>query len=170
MSFANVAVQNVSSFLYPLNTGVSDEAETLQKQLGSAISHLFQNATLGDPLRESLSVLNEIIQEASEFNWDGYGAYPVDKLGQYKAIRFLESLPKDLPIPDIGVDSDGDVSFHWYSETDNVFSVSVSGTGELTYAGIFGKSKIHGTEYYRDEIPKIILLNLQRLWNKELNY
>jgi hypothetical protein len=170
MSNAGIAIQNDSSLTLFADTGVSDDAASLQSRLANVVSYLFQNATFGEPLRKCLEVLSETVKEASTLNWDGYDARPVSELGYYKARQFLESLPTSVPIPEIGVDPDGDISFDWYSGANNVFSVSVSDMGRLTYAGIFGLSKVHGVEYYGDEIPRIILINLRRLWDEGLNH
>lgn len=163
MSNAIVAVQN-NSFLTSFgNTGVSEDAQALENQLGDVIRDLFRNETLGEPLRESFAALDAVTEEASTPNWDGYDASPVSELGYIKAKQFLELLPTSIPMPEIAVDPDGDISFEWYCGTNNLFSVSVSGTEELTYAGIFGINKVHGVEYFGDHIPRFILINLQRL-------
>lgn len=112
---------------------------------------------------KGLETLEQAVEEASLPNWDGYGAHPVTELGHYTARRFLDSLPKWLSVPEISVDPDGEISFDWYSEPNNVFSVSVSETGKLSYAGTFGLSKVHGIEYFGDEIPQSILIYLPRL-------
>jgi len=76
-------------------------------------------------------------------------------------------LPSSIPNPEVGIDPDGKISFNWYNGPGNIFSISISGERELTYAGIFGLSKVHGVEYFERNIPEAILNNLQRLWNNE---
>jgi hypothetical protein len=170
MSNVSLSIRNNSFLSLVSNTGVSDEAETLQEHFVDAISHLFQSQTLGESLRKNLENLEEAVQEASAPNWDGYDALPVNELVHYKAEQFLKALPLSIPNPEIGVDPDGEVSFEWYNGTSKIFSVSVSGAGKLTYAGIFGISKVNGVEYFEDKIPGAIIINLQRLWREELNY
>jgi hypothetical protein len=170
MSTISLAIRNNPLPSLPRSTGVSEEAKTLQERLAEAISHLFESQTLGESLRENLGNLQEVVQEASNPNWDGYDALPVNQLTHYKASQFLTALPASIPNPEIGVDPDGEISFEWYHSPDNIFSVSVSQGGKLTYAGIFGLSKVHGVEYFEDKMPGAILNNLQRLWHEELNY
>jgi hypothetical protein len=170
MNNASLAITTYAFPIINANTGLSDDAKSIQTSLEEVIKNFFRNAMLGEPLGEGLEILDETVQEASVLNWDGYGARPVSDLAYYKARQFLMSLPASIPVPEIGVDPDGDISFNWYFGTDNAFSVSISDKGKLSYAGIFGKGKVHGVEYYKGEIPRTILFNLQRLWDEELNY
>lgn len=170
MSISLVMPRNNSLLSLLSSTGISDEAKNLRQNIGGTISYLYQNQTLGESLRENLESLEDVVEEASVPNWDGYDALPVTQLVQYKAEQFLTALPSSIPNPEIGVDPDGEVSFEWYNGPGNIFSVSISGGGKLTYAGIFGLSKVHGVEYFEDKIPRAILNNLQRLWNEALNY
>lgn len=170
MSKVSLAIPNNPFLDIPRNTGVSEEANNLQKRFEDAISYLFQSQALGESLRKNLENLQEIVQQASIPNWDGYDALPVNQLAHYKAEQFLKALPLSIPNPEIGVDPDGEVSFEWYNGPNNIFSVSVSEVGKLTYAGIFGLSKGHGLEYFEDKIPRAIMNNLQRLWHEASNY
>lgn len=101
--------------------------------------------------------------DALEENRDGYGAKPVDPDSFLMAVRLFHSLPRMLPLPDVSVDPDGEVAFEWYVEPRRSFSVSVGADGVLTYAGLFGSAKVHGTEHLVDELPETIRWNLHRL-------
>ena len=170
MSNVSLAIQNNSFLSLFSNTGLSNEAETLRERYEDAVLHLLQSQSLGERLHKNFKSLEEVVTEASTLNWDGYGALPVNKLAQYKAEQFLRALPLSIPNPEIGVDPDGEISFEWYNGRSKVFSISVSDTGKLTYAGIFGIRKVNGVEYFEDRIPRAIINNLQRLWREELNY
>jgi len=75
--------------------------------------------------RQILEILSEVKTECSEPNWDGYDAAAIDDNSYKNAINFISLLPVYFPIPDIRVDPDGEVSFEWYEDKRNVFSVSV---------------------------------------------
>ena len=77
------------------------------------------------------------------------------------AYPFLRLLPKEIRPPEIGVDPDGEVVLEWDMRPLETFAVSVSPQNELAYAGIFGRSKVHGVEFFTDEIPKRILAILE---------
>jgi len=145
------------------NTGVSKEANILQKNVENALTHLYDNESMGSWLREARGILQEIAEEHNEPNWDGYNALPVNENSLYRADEFLRMLPLNVSLPNIDVDPDGEVSFDWYNDSDDVFSISIGETGRLAFAGMFGPSEVHGVEYFNDEIPKPILLYLKRV-------
>ena len=108
--------------------------------------------------------LDALLQECSADNWDGYGAKAL-QFGSYReALRFVQSLPTTIPVPELAADPDGAIAFEWDNGPRRIFSISVGDSGELIYAGIFGNSKTHGTEFFEDGIPKILLDHLQRLF------
>lgn len=144
--------------------GISEEALALQNRFAKVLNRMLQSETLGEPIAEALNALREVFEECSEDNWDGYGASAVSINTYLESRRFLQALPTTIPIPEITVDPDGEIAFEWYVRPRRVLSVSVGSDNILTYAGIFGISKTHGTEYFREELPAAILSNLQRLF------
>lgn len=108
--------------------------------------------------------LEAACSEASESNWDGYGAHRVDYLTYVTAKKFLEALPTTPIDPEIAVDPDGEVSITWRKAVGRVFSVSVGASGRLSYAGIWGSVNNHGTEYFFDQLPSSIKAGLARLF------
>jgi len=48
-------------------------------------------------------------------NWDGYGAVPIRIETTRNALRMLEILPDEIPMPDITPNPNGTVSFEWES-------------------------------------------------------
>jgi hypothetical protein len=115
-----------------------------------------------EKVREGIARINEAAEEASEPGWDGYGALPVNDDSRRLAYKFMKIIPESYPLPDVAVDPDGDVSFDWNNESKESFAVSVSGEGMLSFAGLFRRGKVHGSEEFSGEIPKPILLYLER--------
>ena len=113
--------------------------------------------------QETLRALRNAIAECSEDDWDGYGANRIDGKSCEESLRFLDLLPSTTPTPEVGVEPDGMVAFEWYEEPRWVFSVSFETNGKLVYAGLFGNSKTHGTEYFGEQLPQIILENIHRI-------
>ena len=150
--------------VYP-NRGVSDEAKKLvelvetEKEMQQEI---FGGFTIGERgYRVNLALIDASI-ECSSNNWDGYGAKAVDLDSYLAAQKFWSMLPTTVPIPEISVDPDGEFIFEWYNGPRKVFSVIVERSHQLTYAGLFGDSKVYGNEYFEHELPLTILFNLQR--------
>jgi hypothetical protein len=160
---ADPAKANLMAF--PHNRGVSDEAHDLEKQVEALQWDFAQTITIGGLYEKTHRSIAEASKWAAVGNWDGYGAKPIDPDSCLRAIHFSKLLPMYVPIPEIDVDTDGEVRFEWYRGPRRLFSVAVRGNGELTYAGLFGVSKTHGTEYLSDELPKVILDNVSRVYS-----
>lgn len=113
----------------------------------------------------ALEELEKVYEECSEANWDGYGAMPISRETYSEARKLLRMMPSSLPRPDISAEPDGEITFEWYKEKYSVFVISVGSDNLITYAGLFGESnKIHGTEYFADELPEIICHCIRRLF------
>ena len=108
--------------------------------------------------------------EASVTNWDGYGALPVSQSAYQRALFFLQALPISSPHPEVAIDPDGEVSFRWHRAPSWVFSVSISGAGRLSFAGLFGRNSIYGTEFFVESIPQTVQDNLARLFPTGVEY
>ena len=156
-----------NSFIGLRNTfGVGREAERLKSLLGELFDDLFRaNVTFGENYASVNDDLNEILDFASEDNWDGYGAKEVDVLSFLFAQTFLENLPTSYPKPEVSIDPDGEISFEWLNKYDKIFSISFNQKYEISFAGIYSTGEDHGTEEFNGyEIPKKILENIKRLY------
>lgn len=121
-------------------------------------------ATIGRPIEEAAESLLELYKDCSQPNWDGYGANPVSKDSISEALEFIQLLPSSFPVPQILAEPSGEIGLEWYKSKRLVFAISFSGKNLITYAGIFGSNKTHGTEYFSDSIPSIVIENLRRLY------
>ena len=110
---------------------------------------------------EALNSLECLSSECSREGWDGYGADPVRGEAVAQARRFLDFLPEQLPVPDLGAEADGCVTLEWYASPDWVLSVSVSSDGQLVYAAILGARKKSGTCVFADVTPSEVLELIQ---------
>jgi hypothetical protein len=145
--------------------GVSEEAKVIHALLTGVEDDLLNSMSLGAAYREALFSLRRMMAESSLTNWDGYGARAINPVALAHAVRLLKTLPTTAPIPELGLDPDGEIAFEWHLGPRRVFSLSVGSNGQLSYAGLFGRSDTHGTEYFGDELPKAILDNLNRLFS-----
>jgi hypothetical protein len=150
---------------FPLNRGVSDSAHELERRVEDLQGSLAQTITIGGLYGETRRSIAAASKWAEINNWDGYGAKPVDPESCLNALLFSKLLPMGVPIPEIEVDTEGEIRFEWYRSPRQILSVAVGGDGELAYAGLFGASKIHGTEYLIDELPNVILDNINRVYS-----
>ncbi len=148
--------------------GVSEEAAKIREMFDELFRERLESITLGEAYLEATEALEDVFQESSSENWDAYGAKMVDAITYVHASKFLAALPTTLPAPEVAAEPDGEIAFEWYIGPRWVFSVSIGREEKLTYAGMFGRNKSHGTEdYFADEIPSTIMENLNRLLSKE---
>lgn len=119
---------------------------------------------LDEPRFQGREALRIAFEEANEPNWDGEDAAPAHPLSYEYAKAFLAAFPPTIPIPDVYVDSDGELCLEWDDGPRSVFSVSIGPDGTLTYAGLFGANKSHGVETFTESIPYSIETNILRAW------
>jgi len=84
-------------------------------------------------------------------------------------LRFLKMLPKDITVPEILEEPDGSVALEWYRWTRYTFVVSFSGSGNISYAGLYGTDSAHGTERLGAVIQPRILQHLAELYTADIN-
>ena len=143
--------------------GMSSDANALKNRLKEIMMDFSQSLALSRVQRETLEALESTFRDCSADDWDGYGAKAVNTATFYQAERFLKNLPTTFPIPEISAEPDGEIAFEWYMGPRRVVSVSIGSEGKITYAGIFGRNKAQGTEYFEGELPKTIIQQLGRL-------
>jgi hypothetical protein len=122
----------------------------------------------GDRKRRAIHAILEAARTAAEENWNGEGGLPVRGATVAQAIRFARLLPSTVSTPEVSADADGEISFDWDRDARRVFSVSVGPDGTLTYAGLFGHNRAHGTEFMAEPLPQSIRLNLRRVLTESL--
>jgi hypothetical protein len=150
---------------FPQNVGLSSAAFVLEGETEDIQQILFeQTLSIGRHYWETRRSLDEAFESSAVGNWDGYNARPIDPISCSRALRFSKLLPMSVPVPEVDIDSDGEVKFEWYRGPRRVFSVTVRSNGELAYAGLVGASKVHGTEHLGDELPNSILGNIRRIF------
>lgn len=157
------AVGSTSSYAFPSNVGVSEDAYAVERSATDMLHAFVQSQSVAGIYKQTIKNLYRAMEECSSDDWDGYGARAIDVRSWEKALWFSQLLPSNVPVPDIYVDSDGEATFEWYIAPRQVFSVTVRENGELVYAGIFGANKTHGTEHLSDELPEVILENIYRV-------
>lgn len=163
----SVAIQKVdcpSFYGVPSGTGFSEDSKSLMATLKKQIRQLCEPLTIGSSLEDTITALSEVYKECSVADWDGYGAYPLSKDSLFEAYKFIELIPSSLPMPQVIAEPSGEIGLEWHKDRGLSFAISFSGKNMISYAGIFGSNKTHGTEYFGDTIPSIIIENLRRLF------
>jgi hypothetical protein len=154
----------------PLESWYDNGYNDLKDEMSLVQEYLRQNKAMANwPIRLAhgdepsriawlVSEINEAIRESGLA-----GATPVDEDTKRMAIKFAAILPTSLPIPEIGFDPDGEISFDWLGPSNKILSVSVDRHGRLAYAGRFGeRQKINGVEQLSENCPPEIIRGIKR--------
>jgi hypothetical protein len=136
--------------------GASDTAYFIAEQAQKGRGHLQSSHSLGLGGKRALEDLIKVAEECSYANWDGHGADPITNETFWQAYHFLSALPLGFPIPSVGAEPDGQLTFEWHRSARRTLSISVSPEGDLHYAALIGASKAYGTEPFSEAVPKII--------------
>jgi hypothetical protein len=139
-----------------VSRGVSDEASQLRDQSQHVVRHMWESISVRDVVDSALSDLERARDEASSDGWDGRGSRALDQGAYWCAKQLILSLPSTIPPPTVSVDPDGEVDLAWDFDRHHVFSISVSRTGRLSYAGLLGTERHSGVAHFVDEIPGTI--------------
>ena len=142
---------------------LSEQALVLCRLISDA-SAFSGSVAVGEPRRMAKEALAAAYAAAQVEDWDDAGSRRVEPSTCAYADQFLWLLPSTASLPEITVDTDGEIFFEWDQGHRQVFSVSVGRDGTLTYAGLFGHNKIHGTEYLREALPSVISDCLERFF------
>ena len=123
-----------------------------------------QTITLGRPVDDAFFALREVYKDCCQADWDGYGASAVTEDAYKEAEKIINLLPSSIKIPEITAEPTGEIGLEWRRGRGQVFIISVGGRHRINYAGIFGGNKTHGSEYFEETLPSIIIEHLRRLY------
>ena len=101
--------------------------------------------------------LDELAEECSERDWDGYDASPVLSEVVKTAHEFLSQIPKIWPIPELGAEPDGCITIEWYITNKKEISVSVGKDRILSYSYIVDGKSESGKVEMDSNIPDVIV-------------
>lgn len=138
------------------SAAVSDIGAIVRARLTEATKHV--RATATDWRRSAKGLIEQVVDEAATEDWDGEGARALSNEVRLFAHAFIDAMPSHLQAPDVTPEHDGHLAFTWDQGKGRVFSVSVSPTGTLHYAGLLGGGrKSHGVERFGGAVPSSIL-------------
>jgi hypothetical protein len=166
MSISGRIVIKRNPIVFRQSSGWSESANAVLDLFDELQPDFDRTITFGDYYAKMLENLLKVKAEHSIDNWDGYDAKAINDDSYKNAWQFALSLPPNLPIPEIYVEPDGEVTFEWYEDKREVFSISIGRENKLAYAGLYGANKTYGVEDFYDDIPDVILSNIYRLHTK----
>lgn len=124
---------------------VSDAAFALQKLTLTQRAHTRQRAVFAD--------LDALWNDAATENWAGRDGAKLMPGAFWRAQEFLQAIVFTAPAPELTVDNYGAVELDWMRAKHHRLSLSIEGSGRVTYAFRFGERSGEGTEWFRTEVP-----------------
>ena len=168
----SVAVQCIdfdcpSFWTRPSGEGFGDFSKRIAGSIQREIAQMWgsESVTFGRRLADARFALLGMYRDCVRADWDGYGASPITEDAFEEAKRIIELLPSSIEMPEIVAEPTGDIAFEWRRGRGRVLVISVSGKHRITYAGIFGDNKVHGSEYFEETLPLVIIQHLRRLYS-----
>jgi hypothetical protein len=146
MSTLNLTYAPLSAGLMAYSGG--PESQLLRRLTADALSAL----ALQSHAQAALNDLYSLQQEAPEMGL----TLTTDALETSK--RFLLAWPKTMPMPELTLDTDGEVVLDWIGPHKDMVTVSLRDDGRISYAAHLGaRRRKHGTEAFDDAVPEAVL-------------
>lgn len=146
----------------PIDRGFSEDARRLRAALQKA-TDFTNSVSISEPREAVIEELLSAFLHASAENWDGYGAPAANWSSFVNAYVLIRKLPASVPIPEVAVDTDGEMALEWDYGPRRVLSVRIGRDGTIHYAGLLGHSTFHGLEIPQETIPEAISKAIERI-------
>ncbi len=142
------------------NSTQAMEAESLGMQLVDLTNRTQQ--TKQGQLHQAIRLA---AQEACEVNWDGNDSLPAKSKSVDFAKWIIGTFPLNIPNPEVDIDPDGEVSFHWKGTNlaDSILAI-VRDNKTLTYSALTSGNSTYGNVQYKDNrLPDELLMAIGKL-------
>jgi hypothetical protein len=140
---------------YSFDQAVSQTAVSLRQVLAGASAP--QTSVGVDLSRQVVQAIVDALEVAAK---DGLLVAP-DTMA--RALSFAQSMPADLELADVIVESDGEIGFDWDEGRRRVLSVSIGEGPMLRYAALIGAEPIHGRVPFAGFFPHTLAFLLRRI-------
>ncbi len=141
----------------PRTEGISSLARYTENAAARVREHFAKTIVNKDPRDKLKEDLISVSLECSQDGWDGYDAIPISHNALHRAWYYASNLPREIPIPEVTPEPDGEIALEWYGKDGSVFSVSFGECDTISYAGLFSdKTKTYGVERLDSENKKIL--------------
>ena len=156
-------MSTLSPAYFPIGTGTSSlgsgpESQNLQKLTKQALKPLLKQSHVETVINDLCDLFAEVTSEQYATQLD----YPTF----LAAKRFLLAFPKTLPLPEIALDSDGEISFDWEGKNRRMLSVSLRADGRLSYARKLGMMRSsYGVDEFDENVPETIVESVKKIFS-----
>lgn len=133
---------------------VGDEPESMPKSAKASTSRDL-SAARSIPIRKTDTKerisdrINNLLEIADKYDWDGEGAKPVTRELIDIALQIVAELPQtDLPMPHVSVTPLGYVALDWENEPDLLASLVILPGGGIAFSFHSDKTRFHGQDQW----------------------
>ncbi len=81
-----------------------------------------------------------------------------------KTLEFMVSLPADLPLPIVVVESEDEIGLDWDEDPQRVVSLTIDNSDRIGLSALFGREPIYGRVEYIVGLPETLRYVLARLY------
>ena len=81
-----------------------------------------------------------------------------------KTMDFLTSLPAELPLPIVVVESEDEIGLDWDEGAESVVSLTIDDSDRIGFAALFGREPLYGRAEFSDGLPETVRYLLARLY------
>ena len=81
-----------------------------------------------------------------------------------KTFAFLVSLPAELPLPFVVVESENEIGLDWDESPERVVSLTIDNSDRIGFAALFGRDPLYGKAECIDGLPETVRYLLARLY------
>ena len=81
-----------------------------------------------------------------------------------KTRDFLTTLPAELPLPVVVVESEDEVGLDWDEGAKRIVSLTIDDSDRIGFAALFGREPLYGKAEFRDGLPETVRYLLGRLY------
>ena len=152
MSFA-AATLPLPAYL-PEDRSLGTEAEDLRDLLREAVV-----PTGAERASKTLSRLLDALKHAKDSHGTdvSFGVF-------YKTLQFMISLPAELPLPIVVVESEEEIGLDWDEDPQRILSLTIDNSDRIGYSALFGREPIYGRVEYIHGLPETLQYVSARLY------
>ncbi len=138
----------------PEDRSLGKEAADLRDSLHEAVA-----PSSAERASKSLSRLVEALEQAQESDGTivSFSAF-------YKTLQFMISLPTELPLPIVVVESEEEIGLDWDEDPQRVVSLTIDSSDRIGFSALFGREPMYERVDYVHGLPETLQHVLGRLY------
>lgn len=158
----SVAIASCPSGIYSpcQDTALSQAGEELRDSIEVALNP--PSETPEDDVAALLARVSGALKKGSDSEGVLVDVEPFGRM-----FDLLRTLPREIPLPEIVVESEHEIGLDWGRGPREVLSLTIDGTPFIGFAALIGHEPIHGRALFAGDLPEILAHLFSRLYPSE---